>query len=277
MNARMIRESLLLVALIFGGVLSDQASAQATSFRARLSPLPVSGQTVRTITGVGQVRATLAGSRLTVSGSYSGLNSSATAAHIHAGPPGRPGPVAQPLTVTNAAEGEISGVVDLTSEQVTALRSQSLYIQIHSEGNPAGELRGWIYDLETIGAEAANLESESLTVADLVRDFVPVTDDMLTNPDPGDWPMMRGNYYAHSYSPLDQINAGNVGGLKLEWVWNMNDGNSEPAPIVYDGVIYLINPGDVIQALDGRTGDLIWEADSGPDERQDMRNIANDR
>jgi alcohol dehydrogenase (cytochrome c) len=270
----MIRESLLLVALIFGGVLSDQASAQATSFRARLSPLPVSGQTVRTITGVGQVRATLAGSRLTVSGSYSGLNSSATAAHIHAGPPGRPGPVAQPLTVTNAAEGEISGVVDLTSEQVTALRSQSLYIQIHSEGNPAGELRGWIYDLETIGAEAANLESESLTVADLVRDFVPVTDDMLTNPDPGDWPMMRGNYYAHSYSPLDQINAGNVGGLKLEWVWNMNDGNSEPAPIVYDGVIYLINPGDVIQALDGRTGDLIWEADSGPDERQDMRNIA---
>jgi alcohol dehydrogenase (cytochrome c) len=85
---------------------------------------------------------------------------------------------------------------------------------------------------------------------------------------------MRGNYYAHSYSALDEINAGNVGGLQLEWVWNMNEGNSEPAPIVYDGVIYLINPGDAIQALDGRTGDLIWEHDSGPDERQDMRNIA---
>ena len=118
------------------------------------------------------------------------------------------------------------------------------------------------------------MESESLTVADLMRDFVPVTDEMLRNPDPADWPMMRGNYHAWSYSSLDQINAGNVGGLQLEWVWNMHDGNSEPAPLVYGGVIYLINPGNVIQALDGRTGDLIWEHATGPDNSQDMRGIA---
>jgi len=274
MNARYARKSVLALTFVLGGILSGQASAQATSFRARLSPLPVSGQTVRTITGVGQVRATLAGSRLTVTGSFSGMNSAATAAHIHVGAPGRPGPVAQRLTVTSAAAGDISGAVDLTDEQVSALRARSLYVQIHSESNPTGELRGWIFDLETIGAEPANLESESLTVADLVRDFVPVTDDMLRDPDPADWPMMRGNYYAHSYSALDQVNAGNVGGLRLEWVWNMREGDSEPAPIVYDGVIYLINPGDVIQALDGRTGDLIWEHDSSEDNRQDMRNIA---
>jgi alcohol dehydrogenase (cytochrome c) len=86
--------------------------------------------------------------------------------------------------------------------------------------------------------------------------------------------MMRGNYQAWSYSPLDQVNAGNVGGLRLEWVWSMHDGSSEPAPLVYDGVIYLINPGNVIQALDGRTGDLIWEHATGPDNSQDMRGIA---
>ncbi|HBD98288.1 MAG TPA: alcohol dehydrogenase, partial [Gemmatimonadetes bacterium] len=40
------------------------------------------------------------------------------------------------------------------------------------------------------------------------------------------------------------------------------------------GVIYLINPGNVIQALDGRTGDLIWEHATGPDNSQDMRGIA---
>ena len=50
-------------------------------------------------------------------------------------------------------------------------------------------------------------------------------------------------------------------------------GDSEPAPLVYNGIVYLINPGNVIQALDGKTGELIWEHDR-PANRQDMRNIA---
>jgi alcohol dehydrogenase (cytochrome c) len=113
-----------------------------------------------------------------------------------------------------------------------------------------------------------------VTIAGTVENFVPVTDAMLENPDPGDWPMHRRDYYAHSYSPLDQINTENVGGMTLEWVWSMHDGDSEPAPLVYDGIIYMINPGNVIQALDGATGELIWENWTGPANREDMRNIA---
>ena len=281
MNARIARESALVLALLLGGTLggpavasSGRVSAQVGSFRARLSPLPVSGRTVRTITGLGQVRATLDGNRLTVTGTYQGMSSPATAAHLHFGTPGRPGPLAQPLEVTTSLEGEVTGTAELTDQQVDALQAQSLYVQIHSEDNPAGELRGWIFSTETFGEVAANMESESITVANLTRDFVPATDQRLVNPDPADWSMMRGNYQAHSYSPLAQIDAGNVGGLQLEWVWSMNDGNSEPAPLVYGGVIYLINPGNVIQALDGRTGDLIWEHESGPENTQDMRGIA---
>ena len=281
MNARIARESALVLALLLGGTLggpavasSGRVSAQVGSFRARLSPLPVSGRTVRTITGLGQVRATLDGNRLTVTGTYQGMSSPATAAHLHFGTPGRPGPLAQPLEVTTSPEGEVTGTAELTDQQVDALQAQSLYVQIHSEDNPAGELRGWIFSTDTFGEVAANMESESITVANLTRDFVPATDQRLVNPDPADWPMMRGNYQAHSYSPLAQIDAGNVGGLQLEWVWSMNDGNSEPAPLVYGGVIYLINPGNVIQALDGRTGDLIWEHESGPENTQDMRGIA---
>ena len=281
MNARIARESALVLALLLGGTIggpalasSGRVSAQVGSFRARLSPLPVSGRTVRTITGLGQVRATLDGNRLTVTGTYQGMSSPATAAHLHFGAPGRPGPLAQPLEVTTSPEGEVTGTAELTDQQVDALQAQSLYVQIHSEDNPAGELRGWIFSTETFGEVAANIESESITVANLTRDFVPATDQRLVNPDPADWPMMRGNYQAHSYSPLAQIDAGNVGGLQLEWVWSMNDGNSEPAPLVYGGVIYLINPGNVIQALDGRTGDLIWEHESGPENTQDMRGIA---
>ena len=107
-----------------------------------------------------------------------------------------------------------------------------------------------------------------------VDDFTPITDAMLTNPAPDDWPMIRRNFQAWSYSPLDQINSDNVQDLRLEWVWNMHEGDSEPSPLVYGGIIYLINPSNIIQALDGRTGDLIWEHHAGPFDSEDMRNIA---
>ena len=118
---------------------------------------------------------------------------------------------------------------------------------------------------------------QGLTVAGNVDDFstfVPVSDAMLEAPDAADWPMIRRTYDAHSYSPLDQVTTDNVSNLSLEWVWNMHEGDSEPSPLVYKGIIYLINPGNVIQALDGRSGELIWEHWAGPANRQDMRNIA---
>jgi len=113
-----------------------------------------------------------------------------------------------------------------------------------------------------------------LTVVGTVENFIPVTNAMLSNPAAGDWPMLRRNYQAWSYSPLDEINTENVQDLELEWVWSMHDGDSEPAPLVYNGVIYLINSGNIVQALDAASGELIWEHRAGPANGQDMRNIA---
>ena len=105
-----------------------------------------------------------------------------------------------------------------------------------------------------------------LLVAGQVKNYVPVTDEMLRNPDPGDWLMIRRNYQAHSYSPLNSITTANVKDLRLEWVWAMNDGGAnQPTPIVHNGIIYLANTSNTVQALDGRTGDLIWENHLGPD------------
>jgi alcohol dehydrogenase (cytochrome c) len=99
-----------------------------------------------------------------------------------------------------------------------------------------------------------------ITVAGEVRNFTPVTDAMLRNPDPGDWLMIRRDYKASNFSPLNQINAGNAGDLRLVWMWAMNEGGTnQPAPLAHNGVIYLNNTGNIMQALDGRTGELIWE------------------
>ena len=105
-----------------------------------------------------------------------------------------------------------------------------------------------------------------LTVKGEVKNYVPVTDEMLTHPDPGDWLMARRNYQAWSYSPLNQITTKNIQDLRLAWVWAMNDGGAnEPTPIVHNGIIYLSNTSNTVQALDGRTGELIWENHIGPE------------
>jgi alcohol dehydrogenase (cytochrome c) len=99
-----------------------------------------------------------------------------------------------------------------------------------------------------------------VTVAGEVKNYVPVTDEMLVHPDPRDWLIVRGNYQAWNHSTLSQITRENVKDLKLAWVWAMNEGlANEPSPIVHDGIMYLANTDNLVQALDARTGDLIWE------------------
>ncbi len=124
---------------------SVSAVAQLETFRARLSPMPTTPQTVTTITGEGEVVLTLNGNTLTVTGDFAGMNSAATMAHVHNGPPAQPGPVVHQLEVTKMTGGEISAILELSDEQVTALHNNELYIQVHSETNPPGELRGWVF------------------------------------------------------------------------------------------------------------------------------------
>ncbi len=108
-----------------------------------------------------------------------------------------------------------------------------------------------------------------------VTDYAPVTDAMLRNPTAADWLMVRGTYQAWSHSPLEQITRDNVKTLRPVWMWAMNAGWNQGSPLVHNGIIYLINPGNLLQALDGRTGDLIWEYRAGPEPvGESMRNIA---
>ena len=113
----------------------------------------------------------------------------------------------------------------------------------------------------------ASLAAEhwGLTVTGTVRNYVPVTDAMLTHPSGDDWLMYRRNYQGWSYSPLEQITQRNVATLQLKWAWAMNEGGAvEVTPIVHSGVIFLSNTQNTVQALDARTGELIWENRIGP-------------
>src|SRR5580765_8650998 len=88
-----------------------------------------------------------------------------------------------------------------------------------------------------------------------VQNFVPVTDAMMRAPKPEDWLMYRGNYQGWGYSSLDKVNKTNVKNLQLAWSRVMEPGSNEITPIVYNGVMYLGNPGDIIQAIDATNGE----------------------
>ena len=92
-----------------------------------------------------------------------------------------------------------------------------------------------------------------------VQNFVTVTDEAIRAPKPEDWLVHRGNYQAWGYSSLDRINKNNVRTLQLVWSRAMEPGINQATPLVYNGVMYMGNPGDVIQAIDAATGDLLWE------------------
>lgn len=106
----------------------------------------------------------------------------------------------------------------------------------------------------------ANAGPLGLTVTGTVKNYTDVTDEMLRNPDPADWLMARRNYLGWSHTPLTQVTRENVKELQLAWVWAMNESGAanEPTPIVHNGTMFLTNPGNVLQALDAKTGDLIW-------------------
>ena len=113
--------------------------------------------------------------------------------------------------------------------------------------------------LAAVLAAFAPMLHAGLAVGQTLPDFVPVTDAMLQDPDPADWLMWRRTLDTWGYSPLDAITGDNVGGLQMVWTRGLTDGFQSGTPLVYNGVMYMPNPNDVIQAIDARTGDLIWE------------------
>ena len=110
-----------------------------------------------------------------------------------------------------------------------------------------------------LGVTAYGQPTSESSVPELLESFVPVTDAMLRSPDPDNWISFRNGYELWGYSSLDQVNADNVDQLRLVWARAMQHGYQEVEPIVYDGVMFLANVEDIVQALDATTGDLLWE------------------
>jgi hypothetical protein len=142
---------------VFAGLLSalilsspPTVSAQsARNYRTRLSPVPMDLAMAATVGGSGSATAVLNGTKLTVTGTFDGLKSPATIVQLHRGQRGVRGPAVLDLQATKATSGTISGTVDLNPQQLQDLQNSRLYIQLHSEKAPDGNLWGWLMPQET--------------------------------------------------------------------------------------------------------------------------------
>ncbi len=138
---------------LFGvAAMTTVMAAQSTkTYVARLSPVPIMADQQATVSGLGTATATLTGRRVTIDGKFSGLRTPATVARLHLAPRAARGEAFADLKVssgTSGNSGTIIGAIDLTPQQVQALEKNSVYIQLHSEKAPEGNLWGWLLPQE---------------------------------------------------------------------------------------------------------------------------------
>jgi hypothetical protein len=138
-----MKQGLCLAALLVA--IGAALAAQSPQYRARLSVVPIDVAMQATVAGTGSATATLKGNTLTITGSFTGLKTAATVARVHRGPrTAMRGPAIGDLTATAATSGTISGSIELTKSQIDDLAAGRLYLQLHSEKAPEGNLWGWL-------------------------------------------------------------------------------------------------------------------------------------
>jgi hypothetical protein len=146
MRTPTLRTALTIITLVVfaAPVLAQRPQA----FTARLTWVPIGGAERNDVAGEGSATATLAGSRLTITGSFEGLPAPVTAAKLHRGPAtGVRGPAIADLRVAGGANGTVAGDLQLSAEQVAALEAGQLYIQVYSEKGVLPDhatLFGWL-------------------------------------------------------------------------------------------------------------------------------------
>ena len=141
MTSKMLR---LLAAPALAILLTGPASA-ADSYVANLGPMPLDQANNKEKLGRGEATAALDGKTLTITGSFGGLPSPATRAHLIVGLAiGVPGTESLNLTVSPADSGTVSGTLTVNAKQAAAFRTGKLYIQIDSQKAPTGNLWGWL-------------------------------------------------------------------------------------------------------------------------------------
>ena len=104
----------------------------------------------------------------------------------------------------------------------------------------------------------ATYESVMTARKKVLAEIKPVTEEMLQHPADGDWLVWRGSYQNLAFSPLKKISTANVHDLGIAWTLALPVSGNETTPLVHDGILF-VESGASIQALNGATGEVLWQ------------------
>ena len=92
----------------------------------------------------------------------------------------------------------------------------------------------------------------------LLNNYPPATEAVKRNPSDDDWLHWGRTYDMHNFSPLNAINKKNVKDLQLAWRAPLTFGGANPAPLVYQGIMFVYTHPDTVLAMDASNGDILW-------------------
>ena len=147
----------------------------------------------------------------------------------------------------------------LVANRRIAEQSQDQLTAFLAQGNPAAGMPSFRDlsndDLSTLARYLRRLNANTILGVGNARE--PSRAIHWGEPQPGDWLTYNGSESGNRYSPLRQINTGNVASLKMKWVFPMTYFGIESTPLEADGVLYVTGQNEVY-ALDAMTGSSIW-------------------
>ena len=117
----------------------------------------------------------------------------------------------------------------------------------------------WIGFLLVLASTQSTQGQNAAPAPQILRDYKPVTESRLKQPEDANWLSVRRTYDGWGFSPLTQITPQNVSQLTPAWVFStgVNNGH-EATPMVNNGVMFVSTPGNQVLAIEARTGTLLW-------------------
>lgn len=108
---------------------------------------------------------------------------------------------------------------------------------------------------------ACNIKSDEGGAAPTIAS-AGVTDALIAQVPEGEWLSYGRDYGEQRFSPLAQVNDGNVGQLGLAWFHDLETARGQEAtPLMHDGTLYISTAWSIVKAFDAKTGALKWSYD----------------
>jgi hypothetical protein len=141
------------IAIVVAGSAVGRTSAERTNIRAVMTaaeevPAPRGDVSAARGTFTAVAERTATGATLQWRLTFSNLSGNATAAHIHPGVKGQPGPIA--VTLCGPCASGVTGTENIDATLLNTIQSGGAYVNVHTPTNPTGEIRAQVSTIASV-------------------------------------------------------------------------------------------------------------------------------